>query len=237
MNVIYINLDSRKDRRERMEKQCKKFGIIPHRLAAINKTNLELTIDLRTLNNLKLGEKSSSIDIDSLGAIACFQSHREAWKLILKHNWDYAWILEDDAILRRSENIVVNQDTPFVWLGLRGSPKYFTMEGYPYRILNYDRECFGSHAYCIHASLIPELLENSQTQTFSSDYFLNEYLFFKGIRVGLTDLAYTNEFLSFSDIEHVNIGKPKSRLNVIVCILLGSLLCINFICCYRAGAS
>lgn len=223
--VFYINLDTRPDRRSRMEAQCKKLGVTPHRLSAITKIQVSQNLDLRSKNNLKLGFKSSSLDIDSLGQLACFHSHREAWKQILERNLEKAWILEDDAILRRVEDIEVNEDFPMVWLGLRGTPQTYRVWNYPYSVLNYDRECFGGHAYCLHKSIIPHLLHETETISLSVDYFLNEFFFSLGIRVGVTDLAYTNEFLSFSDVEHVPIGKPKSSWKYIS-ILLVCLVCL-----------
>ena len=37
------------------------------------------------------------------GEIACFQSHRNAWKEILKRNLDFAVVLEDDTAIDRSQ--------------------------------------------------------------------------------------------------------------------------------------
>ena len=220
MNLIYINLDSRPDRRARMESQCKKLGLFPHRLSAITKDQVkEKRLDLRSKNNIELGFKTSSLDIDSWGQVACFSSHREAWKLILQYNWEKAWILEDDALLRRAEDILVSKDNPMVWLGLRGNPQSYRTFDYPYSVLKYDRECFGSHAYCVHKSILPQLLQESELLTLSVDFFLNEFFLAREIRVGLTDLAYTNEFLSFSDVEHSPIGKPKSKWIFFACIL------------------
>ena len=208
--VIYINLDSRHDRKKLMESRCKSLHINPLRLSATNKEQARIAdIDMRSKNNLSLGHKSSSLDIDSWGAVACFQSHRRAWELVIKNKWEKAWILEDDAKLTRFEDTFVSEEYPFVWLGLRGNPKTYPTFDYPYKVLNYDRQCFGSHAYCVHASVLPELLEESRSISMSVDYFLNEFFFSKSIRIGVTDIAYTNEFLSFSDIDHIPIGKPK----------------------------
>jgi GR25 family glycosyltransferase involved in LPS biosynthesis len=204
-----------------MEAQCKKLGVILYRLEAVTKKEAEQVgkLDLRSANNLKFNHKSSHLDLDSWGSVGAFLSHRKAWQLILDNKWEKAWVLEDDCILTRIEDVKVDNEHPFVWLGLRGSPKTYTVSGYPYKVLNYDRECYGAHGYCLHSSLIPQLL-NSTTLSLAADYFINEFLFFKGIRVGLTDIAYTNEFLSFSDIDHTPIGKPKSRLWIWIGLVL-----------------
>ena len=217
--VLYINLDSRHDRKKRMETQCKALGIVPIRVSAVNKEQAkQATIDMRSKNNLSFGHKTSSLDIDSWGAVACFQSHRKVWQLILEEKWEKAWVLEDDAVLRRYENTEVSPEFPFVWLGLRGEPKSYPTFDYPYKVLNYDRQSFGSHAYCVHASILPALLEESISM--SVDYFLNEFFYAKSMRVGLTDVAYTNEFLSFSDIDHIPIGKPKRWTWIALLLLL-----------------
>ena len=226
MHVLYINLDSRHDRKQRMEAQCKKLGIFPQRISAVTKDTATLALDLRSRNNLSLGQKSSALDIDSLGAVACFQSHREAWKFILSQKWEQAWILEDDAIIRQARDIYVDEENPMVWLGQRGQPKSYSISAYPYPVLKYDRESYGSHGYCIHASILPELLENTAEINLAVDSFLNEFFYFRGTRVGILDIAYTNEFLSFSDIHHMPIGKPKLRRWLSVVIIILVLVCV-----------
>jgi hypothetical protein len=177
------------------------------------------------------------MDIDGWGAIGCFQSHVKAWQSILEKKLENAWILEDDAILTKVQNIYVSPEEPLVWLGLKGTVKTKPREiGREYPELEYDRTQSGSHAYCIHSSLIPLLLKHAEEPLgLSVDFFMNEVCLLNKIYVGYYPLTTINEFLSFSDIDHFTLVKDKSsfwkkglflKVSPIICVA-----CI-FICLF-----
>lgn len=95
-HAIYINLDSRKDRRELFEKQFEeltslypedfKFTPVPRFSAIINKEN---------------------------GAIGCTKSHIECLRLAKSNGWDHILMLEDDAYFIHPE-ILVHQVSSFL---------------------------------------------------------------------------------------------------------------------------
>lgn len=193
MRIFYINLDSRPDRRAKMDAIAERFrATTPSDLVDMN-----VKLDLRTLNNLKMKNKTSHLDLGSVGLIACFISHRKLWQKILDDGLDDAIILEDDAIVTSMNFPPVSCEKPFAWLGLRSSRKIKTNDGN----LVYDRHVYGSHAYRVHRSLVPLLLLHSETLALSVDFFLNEVLAFHGIETPFHQLIKTNEFLSKSDIE------------------------------------
>lgn len=70
INVIYINLDTRKDRNEHVQNELKKIGI----------------------NNY---ERFSAIKLEN-GAIGCSMSHLKCVELAKRKNYDFVLICEDD---------------------------------------------------------------------------------------------------------------------------------------------
>lgn len=69
-NVLFINLDSRIDRRTHFESQFGKIGLHPQRFSAIRNAD---------------------------GAIGCSMSHVACLELAIRNNWDHVLICEDDA--------------------------------------------------------------------------------------------------------------------------------------------
>ena len=51
--------------------------------------------------------------------VACYQSHRKAWRQILENQWQQAMVLEDDADLdlAKSKDLILNflADVPSDW--------------------------------------------------------------------------------------------------------------------------
>ena len=223
MHILYINLDSRPDRRKNIEHQFHRHHLSAHRISAVTKRNVQdaqnrypppLQIDARIRTNLRLNSKTSSFDLDGWGAVACFESHRKAWSYCLEQGWNSCWIFEDDALILKVEEIQVTPELPLVWLGLRGNVQRQSEPGSPYPLLRYNRQCFGAHAYCIHASLLQTLLWNTQVpMSLSVDYFILEYCFAYSIRAGIVDFCSTQEFLSFSDIEHFPLQQDTTKRN------------------------
>jgi glycosyl transferase family 25 len=83
-NVVYINLDSRIDRRNNFETQFNKLGLRPQRFSAIRNVD---------------------------GAIGCSMSHVTCMELAMRNNWDHVLVCEDDATITNPGQLVyqVNQ--------------------------------------------------------------------------------------------------------------------------------
>jgi hypothetical protein len=71
-HVLFINLDSRIDRRTHFESQFRKIGLQPQRFAAIRNAD---------------------------GAIGCSMSHIACLELAIKNGWDHVLVCEDDATI------------------------------------------------------------------------------------------------------------------------------------------
>ena len=83
-NVLYINLDSRMDRRVHFESQFTKMGLTPQRFSAIRNAD---------------------------GAIGCSMSHVACLELAIQNEWDHVLVCEDDATITKPGQLVyqVNQ--------------------------------------------------------------------------------------------------------------------------------
>jgi len=71
-NVLFINLDSRTDRRTHFELQFFEIGFHPQRFAAIQ---------------------------NARGAIGCTMSHIACMKMAIQNKWDHVLVCEDDATI------------------------------------------------------------------------------------------------------------------------------------------
>jgi GR25 family glycosyltransferase involved in LPS biosynthesis len=78
-NVLFINLDSRIDRRSHFESQFRKIGFQPQRFSAIRNAD---------------------------GAIGCSMSHVACLELAIHNNWDHVLICEDDATITNPGQLV-----------------------------------------------------------------------------------------------------------------------------------
>jgi len=94
--IFYINLDSRKDRRDAMEERIKNFGLKVTRKSAVtpDKLNIPFQHSAQHLNN---------------GTKACTQSHVEIMKDFLKSEEKRLMILEDDMKFRKDMIPIINK--------------------------------------------------------------------------------------------------------------------------------
>ena len=78
-NVVFINLDSRIDRRTHFESQFHKMGFQPQRFSAMRNAD---------------------------GAIGCSMSHVSCMELAIKNGWDHVLVCEDDATITNPGQLV-----------------------------------------------------------------------------------------------------------------------------------
>jgi glycosyl transferase, family 25 len=95
-HAIYINLDTRNDRRELFEKQFEE-------LTSLYPKDFTFTPVPRF----------SAIKDEENGAIGCTKSHIECLRLAKANGWDHVLILEDDALVTHPE-ILVHQVNSFL---------------------------------------------------------------------------------------------------------------------------
>jgi glycosyl transferase family 25 len=92
MKAYVINLDRDPERMAHMERQGKQFGIDWQRVAAADKLDERIAARAARAQPSLLGFSMSA------GAMAVFESHRKAWKLIVDSGEDHGAVFEDDTI-------------------------------------------------------------------------------------------------------------------------------------------
>lgn len=90
--VYYINLAARPDRREFMEEQFDRLGIMAERIDAV-------TMDEVPAELIAYHSSPESLWRSNPGDLACGLSHERTWSHILEAGHSEALILEDDAVL------------------------------------------------------------------------------------------------------------------------------------------
>ena len=109
LRTVVINLDARPDRMRCVDAQLRLFGahaLLPLRQSAVVGRQLDLDklpLTARARAVLRTGVKTSAVDIDSVGAVGCSLSHRQAWLEFVADDaaqeTDGMLVLEDDVLL------------------------------------------------------------------------------------------------------------------------------------------
>lgn len=92
MKAYVINLDRDRDRMAHITRQGEELGISWVRVAAVDKLDEEIADRAANGRRGLLGFTISA------GAIACFESHRKAWRLIVESEEPYGAVFEDDVV-------------------------------------------------------------------------------------------------------------------------------------------
>ncbi|OEO28933.1 hypothetical protein VW23_027755 [Devosia insulae DS-56] len=90
--VYYINVASRLDRRQFMEEQFARLGIVAERLDAVTPREVS---DTRMAAHQGSGTPSAMARVE----VACSMSHEKAWRLFLSRGQPVALVLEDDVVM------------------------------------------------------------------------------------------------------------------------------------------
>lgn len=141
---LYINLESRKDRKEHIEEQLISVGIQPKRFNAIKLKN---------------------------GRIGCSMSHLKCLEIAKKNNWPYVMICEDDLLILNKDNFIVHLNNFFkqhgnttdIWnvLLLAGNnvPPYLKIDDTCIRVSH----CQTTTGYIVKKSYYDTLIKNIRT--------------------------------------------------------------------------
>lgn len=90
--VYYINLATRRDRRQFMEEQFARLGIVAGRIEATTTADVP---EARMAPHADAGNPWAMSRVE----IACAMSHEKAWRMMLEAGQQFAVVLEDDAVL------------------------------------------------------------------------------------------------------------------------------------------
>ena len=103
-NIVYINLKKRSNKREYIEKELKKIGLLDKSLwlEGVDGSNLKKNVEKEYLSTFRtMAKKKERI----LGRIGCYLSHKEALAAAIKSGLDNILILEDDCKFIIDEDI------------------------------------------------------------------------------------------------------------------------------------
>lgn len=90
--IFWVNVDTRTDRREHMEAQFARLGLVTERVAAVTVAEVPPEIAARVT-------RPEHFFKFSLGDLACGLSHQRIWRIMQERDLAEALILEDDAVL------------------------------------------------------------------------------------------------------------------------------------------
>ena len=122
LGIILINLDRSPDRLRAVAAQLDATGLPWERLAATDGRALDAE-PLARAYSPELNRKQNNRDL-APGEIACFTSHRRAWRRIAESGWDGGIVLEDDVMLAKffPEAVRALASAPGCWNALKLSP-------------------------------------------------------------------------------------------------------------------
>ncbi|PKP84114.1 MAG: hypothetical protein CVT80_09975 [Alphaproteobacteria bacterium HGW-Alphaproteobacteria-2] len=106
MKAYVINLDRRPDRLERFRELADRLGFDFERIPAVDGNAPELRERAAGLRPGWSGPRVGPY------VLACFESHREAWRRLLDSGEPHALILEDDLVLAEDFGDLVNETVP-----------------------------------------------------------------------------------------------------------------------------
>ena len=169
MHIFYINLRTRPDRREFMERQAERLGLAMERVEAITPA------DLSALDMAKASDAMSA------GEVACSYSHRAVWRLMVEQGLPFALILEDDcALADRTPDLL---DDPALLsgidmlqlethpsIGLLGRPTPTRATGISRRRM--FSSCLGTCGYVITAEMARRCIDHPDLPTMDLGKFL-----------------------------------------------------------------
>ena len=119
-NIVYLNLDNRKDRNISMKKQLKKHGLQAQRISAVYGKGLrDKKYRYKLAKELVVPEKKLRVDYwmnrtnfktmisqedPVLGRVGCYLSHMKIMKHALDNGWENVLVIEDDAHILSNSN-------------------------------------------------------------------------------------------------------------------------------------
>jgi glycosyl transferase family 25 len=137
-HVLYINLDSRIDRRNHFESEFNKIGLQTQRFQAIQQDD---------------------------GAVGCSMSHIACLELAIKNNWDHVLICEDDATIVNPGQLVYQVNQFFKKFGDHWDVLLLAGNNYqPFRQMSPEcirvANCQTATAYLVRSHYFHTLLHN-----------------------------------------------------------------------------
>lgn len=106
MKAYVINLDRRPDRLERFRDVVDRLGFGFERIPAVDGVAPEIQ---ERAANLPFGWSGPKV---GPYVLACFESHRKAWRRVIESKVPYTLIMEDDLVLAKDFGNLINETMP-----------------------------------------------------------------------------------------------------------------------------
>lgn len=204
-NVLYINLETRVDRKNHIEQELKKINLNGSRLDAVK-------IDKENHSKFKHSRLKQ-------GAIGCTLSHIKCLEIALEHNYNHIMILEDDAefiypeLLRDKINNFLEtcREWDFVFISGNNYGLYEQINENYIKVKN----CLTTGCYIVNGHYIKTLLNNMK-ESLVKEYPVDAY--FCSLQCIhnwylLTPVLCTQRD-DYSDIEECNVSYSKQILRI-----------------------
>ena len=176
MKAYFINLDRSPERREHMEAALRDLGIAFERIAAV---------DARDLTDAEIDRHYRPLpgaDPVDRGSIACFLSHRLAWRRIAESAEPFGLVLEDDILFGEDAGAILS-DTSWIpedteTVRLETFRRHTVYEKRPVArvagrdIVRMRHVHLGGGAYILSRAAATRLLEKTDQFSFAVDYVL-----------------------------------------------------------------
>lgn len=173
--VYFINLAARPERRQFMEQQFQRLGIVAERIDAVTAAGV---------GDARMAPHAGSANPWAMARIevACVMSHEQAWRRMLQAGQPYALILEDDVVLgdglpafldpSLSAEIgadVLKLETMYRPVRLGGAARIVAGR---FRVCQLLASHLGTAAYIISAEMARRTLADPRLHAMSADRYL-----------------------------------------------------------------
>lgn len=230
MEVYYINLKKSLYRNKRFLnegainfKNLKRFDAVDGSQINLFECLKNYILNYKSYYSIKYEERIHKDDIGTRGALGCYMSHVNLWKLFLKTNLEYCIVLEDDADVK-FEDVLKIQDY------MKHPPLFDMLLFHRNQAIQDDSKgnvtkFFGTYAYAISKLGAKKFLKNVFPATQQIDAYLSNNIEKRGFIIKNARQIQVGHHLSFgfSDVGHWKIYKNYilwSILFVLVIFLL-----------------
>lgn len=210
INKTYvINLDSRKDRLQSIDKDLKKIKLEYERFPACNGKQ----IDMYSNDISKYFDKNNKL---SPGQIGCSLSHIKIWEKAIKNNNKYTLVLEDDAIIPSNFNTILKnsiESLPKNWDLLSFNCSWCTAKKYNNKLYKLKSNIC-TLSYLISTKGIKKIFKLLKNKKFNKpiDVYLNNN-FYNNNNCFITQKSYIYNNGKFNS--DINIGNGGSGIHKI----------------------
>jgi len=194
VNIYYINLDKRADRKKNFEAQLALAAMPPiQRIPAVHGLSLDTRFDkqigVHTRVQVITEHRRSHYEIHSRGALGASLSHIKAWKTFVDSGAEYALIIEDDAQLPATFAMMFRdsvKDLPDDWaiwiLGWNNKPsdvKSSDKKSNFRQILHF----VGAHCYVIKRKAAQTLLQEAYPIENHVEHFMSNVAYLHRLHI------------------------------------------------------